>query len=98
MKIIEITSKKEEKILTNYLARTCGAWVKKGKLYLPLPAGLNYFGSKEKLKSFIIHTSFSPVTIKQKYINLDKLTTLQFAEILFGGESTETERNRHDLT
>jgi hypothetical protein len=89
MKIIEITTGKEEKVLTSYLIRTCGAWIKKEKLYLPLPSGINYFGSKEKLKSFIIHTSFSPVGIKQKYIDINRLTTLQFAEIFLGKEEKD---------
>jgi len=92
MKIIEISTEKEEKVLASYLIRNCGAWIKNKKTYLPLLAGINYFGSKENLKSFIIHSSFSPVVIKQKYVNLDKLSTLQFAEIFLGSRATETEQ------
>lgn len=87
MKVIEITSKKEEKVLQNYLVSNCGAWIKKSKLYVPLKKAISYFGSKKSFKSFVNHTSSSPLAMKQKIIDLSKLSALCAAEVIFRNEA-----------
>ena len=83
MKILEIKSTLPEPILTSYLKRVCGAWEKKGNLYVTVKAGNNYFHTKQDLKSFLNHTADGELTLKEKNINLDKLSPFDFAEIYF---------------
>lgn len=91
MKILEITSNKDEPTLESYLKRTCGAWTKKRKIYFPIEQSINYFGSKITLKSFLNHSANGRIQLREKNINLDNLTTLEFAEIIFGNEAINQE-------
>ena len=87
MKVVEITFKKDEKVLKNYLISNSGAWIKKTKLYVPLKKATRYFGSKESFKSFVTHTSSTPLVMKQKDIDLGKLSPLCAAEVIFRNEA-----------
>lgn len=97
IEIIEIKSTAEEKTLASYLFREVGAWEKKSKIYVPLLAGIRYFKTLTNFKSFVTHTSNGKITLKKKHLNLDKLTTLQFEEIIRGGEALE-DRGIHYVT
>ena len=89
MKILEIKSDKKEPILTSYLKRNCQAWEKKGKLYLSISVGLDYFGNKQNLKSFLDHTADGELKLKEKNINLDQLSPIDLAEIIFKSEAED---------
>ncbi|HCR36503.1 hypothetical protein A2130_01855 [Candidatus Woesebacteria bacterium GWC2_33_12] len=96
MKYLIIKSLRPEKIdvglknLGTYLLRNCdNCFIKKQKIHFPLEEVIRILNTNSKiaLKSFLIHTPDYDVDIKTRNINLDKLSTLQYAEIIFGGEA-----------